>query len=77
MGDEWTVSDSSWQSSSGEAWTPVPMLGDVACLSLESFDARAHCWGLTDNLYIDVARCVGEFRTNPVAGMVASEPIFW
>ena len=29
----------------GEAWTPVPVPGDVACLPLESFDARRHPHG--------------------------------
>ena len=48
VGSEWIVSDASWRSSNGEAWTPVPVPGDVACLPLESFDARAHCWGWTE-----------------------------
>ena len=53
VGDEWIVSDASWRSSNGEAWTPVPMPGDVACLPLESFDARAHCWGWMDSGFDD------------------------
>jgi hypothetical protein len=48
VGSEWIVSDASWRSSNGEAWTPVPVPGDVACLPLESFDARAHCRGWTE-----------------------------
>lgn len=42
VGDEWVVSDRSWRASAGDAWTPVPVPGDVACLPLESFDARRH-----------------------------------
>jgi hypothetical protein len=42
VGDDWVVSDRSWRCAPGEAWTPVPVPGDVACLPLESFDARAH-----------------------------------
>ena len=42
IGAEWVVSDRTWRSRSGEAWTPVPVPGDVACLPLESFDARIH-----------------------------------
>lgn len=42
IGDEWLVSDRSWRASPGRAWTPVPVPGDVACLPLESFDARTH-----------------------------------
>jgi alpha-L-rhamnosidase len=45
VGDEWIVSDRSWRSLPGTAWSPVPMPGDVACLPLESFDARVHPWG--------------------------------
>jgi hypothetical protein len=41
IGDEWVVSDRSWKAKAGEAWTPVKVPGDVACLPLESFDARA------------------------------------
>ncbi len=48
VGDEWIVSDSTWRSSPGRAWTPVPVPGDVACLPLESFDARVHCRGWTE-----------------------------
>ena len=48
VGDVWVVSDESWRSAPGDAWTPVPVPGDVACLPLESFDAREHCWGWTD-----------------------------
>ena len=40
FGDEWLVSDSSWSAHAGDAWTAVPIPGDVACLPLESFDAR-------------------------------------
>lgn len=39
VGDEWIVSDRSWRAAVGDAWTPVEMPGDVACLPLESFDA--------------------------------------
>jgi len=45
IGQEWVVGDSSWRCRPGEAWTPVPVPGDVACLPLESFDARAHPHG--------------------------------
>jgi hypothetical protein len=45
IGDEWLVSDGSWRASAGEAWTPVAIPGDVACLPLESFDARRHPHG--------------------------------
>ena len=45
VGEEWLVSDRSWNTIDGPAWTPVPMPGDVACLPLESFDSRAHCDG--------------------------------
>ena len=38
----WLVSDRSWRTAAGAAWTPVPVPGDVACLPLESFDARHH-----------------------------------
>ncbi|MFM7062035.1 MAG: alpha-L-rhamnosidase C-terminal domain-containing protein [Actinomycetes bacterium] len=41
VGDEWVVTDRTWAAAPGEAWTPVPVPGDVACLPLESFDARA------------------------------------
>ena len=41
----WLVSDRSWRAVTGEAWTPVPVPGDVACLPLEVFDARAHLEG--------------------------------
>jgi hypothetical protein len=42
IGDTWVASDRSWRVRPGTAWTPVPVPGDVACLPLESFDARAH-----------------------------------
>jgi hypothetical protein len=42
LGDDWLVSDRSWKAGRGEAWTPVPIPGDVASLPLESFDARRH-----------------------------------
>ncbi len=45
LGDEWVVTDGTWRSHAGDAWSPVPMPGDVACLPLESFDARAHTHG--------------------------------
>ncbi len=50
VGDEWIVSDRQWRGMPGEAWTPVPVPGDVACLPLESFDARRHPhgWDLPD-----------------------------
>ncbi len=50
IGDEWIVSDREWRGAPGEAWTPVPVPGDVACLPLESFDARRypHGWDLPD-----------------------------
>jgi len=40
--DEWVVTDSTWACADGDAWTAVPMPGDVACLPLESFDAGRH-----------------------------------
>jgi alpha-L-rhamnosidase len=45
IGDDWVVSDRSWRCRPGEAWTPVAVPGDVACLPLESFDGRAHPFG--------------------------------
>ena len=45
IGDDWVVSDRSWRCRPGVAWTPVPVPGDVACLPLESFDARGHPHG--------------------------------
>ena len=50
VGDEWLVADRTWRCSPGRAWTPVPVPGDVACLPLESFDAREHDpgWDLAD-----------------------------
>ncbi len=46
--DDWIVSDGAWRSHDGDAWSPVPIPGDVACLPLESFDARRHCHGWTE-----------------------------
>lgn len=40
--DDWIVSDRSWSCAPGDAWSPVPVPGDVACLPLESFDATRH-----------------------------------
>ena len=40
VGDEWVISDRSWSCAPQSPWTPVPVPGDVACLPLESFDAR-------------------------------------
>jgi hypothetical protein len=45
INDDWIVTDRSWKSQRGEAWTAVPVPGDVACLPLESFDATQHPWG--------------------------------
>lgn len=42
IGDQLIVSDRTWRSLSGDAWTPVATPGDVASLPLESFDARVH-----------------------------------
>jgi len=53
IGDEWVVSDRSWRSRPGRAWTPVPVPGDVACLPLESFDARAHDHGWESPSFVD------------------------
>ncbi|MFZ9232416.1 MAG: alpha-L-rhamnosidase N-terminal domain-containing protein, partial [Ilumatobacteraceae bacterium] len=53
VADTWVVSDDSWRSAPGDAWTPVPVPGDVACLPLESFDAREHCWGWTESDFDD------------------------
>ncbi len=41
----WIVSDATWRSCRGEAWTPVEPPGDVSSLPLEWFDARAHPHG--------------------------------
>ncbi len=51
VGDEWVVSDREWRAAPGEAWSPVPVPGDVACLPVESFDARRypHGWDLPDH----------------------------
>lgn len=48
IGDELVVSDRSWRCCAGDAWTPVTIPGDVACLPIESFDARLHPWGWDD-----------------------------
>ena len=40
--DRWIVSDAAWSCRPGDAWTAVPVPGDVACLPLESFDAGRH-----------------------------------
>jgi hypothetical protein len=45
IGDEWIVSDRSWRAAPGVAWSPVAVPGDVACLPLESFDARRYPHG--------------------------------
>ncbi|MFM8236157.1 MAG: MGH1-like glycoside hydrolase domain-containing protein, partial [Actinomycetota bacterium] len=45
VGDDWLVSDREWRTAAGEAWTPVAVPGDVACLPLEAFDARRHPHG--------------------------------
>ncbi|MFM8303946.1 MAG: alpha-L-rhamnosidase N-terminal domain-containing protein, partial [Actinomycetota bacterium] len=42
---EWVVSDRSWASHAGTAWTPVSGADSAGALPLESFDARAHPWG--------------------------------
>ena len=42
IGDTWLATDASWRAVAGDAWTPVPVPGDVACLPIESFDARNH-----------------------------------
>ncbi len=42
IGEELIVSDRTWRTAPGEAWTPVAVPGDVASLPLESFDARLH-----------------------------------
>jgi len=50
VGDEWLISDRSWRCAPVSPWTPVPVPGDVACLPLESFDARVyeHGWESPD-----------------------------
>jgi hypothetical protein len=45
IGDEWLITDRSWRSAPGAAWTPVSIPGDVACLPLESFDATRFAAG--------------------------------
>jgi alpha-L-rhamnosidase len=42
IGDTWVGTDRSWRCLRGDAWSAVPVPGDVACLPLESFDARLH-----------------------------------
>jgi len=42
LGTEWLTTDDRWRVAPGHAWTAVPVPGDVACLPVESFDARAH-----------------------------------
>lgn len=46
VGDEWVITDREWRVAPESAWTPVEIPGDVACLPLESFDARVfpHGW---------------------------------
>lgn len=41
----WIVSDATWRSCRGAAWTPVQPPGDVSSLPLEWFDAREHPQG--------------------------------
>lgn len=41
----WLVTDASWRSCRGQAWTPVAPPGDVSSLPLEWFDARDHPHG--------------------------------
>lgn len=55
IGDEWLTTDRSWRTLAGEAWTPVPVPGDVACLPLESFDARRHPHGWQEPGFDDSA----------------------
>ena len=43
--DQWVVADRTWRATAANAWTPVPLPRDVACLPLESFDARRHPHG--------------------------------
>lgn len=50
---EWLVSDDRWRVAPGTAWTPVPVPGDVACLPIESFDARTHPGGWQDTGFDD------------------------
>jgi len=45
IGEEWLVTDDRWRVAPGAAWSPVPVPGDVACLPIESFDARLHPTG--------------------------------
>ena len=42
VGDEWVVSDRTWQSHAGDAWTPVIGADGAGSLPIECFDARAH-----------------------------------
>lgn len=49
----WIVSDATWRSCRGEAWTPVQPPGDVSSLPLEWFDARAHPDGWDEPGYDD------------------------
>lgn len=45
LGEQWLVSDRSWRCRPGGAWRAVAVPGDVACLPIESFDARVHPHG--------------------------------
>jgi len=65
VGEEWIVTDASWRAAPGEAWTPVPVPGDVACLPLESFDARRHPHGW-DRPGFDDAGWVAATEITPV-----------
>jgi len=53
--DRWIVSDRSWTCHTGDAWSPVPVPGDVACLPIESFDAARHPTGWESDRFDDAS----------------------
>ena len=53
IGDDWVLSDRSWRCTGGDAWSDVPVPGDVASLPLESFDARRHPHGWEEPEFVD------------------------
>ncbi|MGI9642739.1 MAG: family 78 glycoside hydrolase catalytic domain [Acidimicrobiia bacterium] len=64
VGENWLVSDGEWRAIHGNAWTPVEVPGDVACLPMESFDARDHPHGW-DEPGFDASRWPGAVEITP------------
>lgn len=71
--DNWVVSDRKWRCLEGRAWRPVPVPGDVACLPLESFDARDHPHGWESAGFDDTA-WGSAFEITPMHTGANSEP---